>query len=354
MCGIGESSLQNSIFQSLNDLTNDYRQMSLLLSRPFIINQASCPYELPNLQLEVSDPVSGPPSPVSHIAAQCELGQLIVGTPATMGGTADDSKADSIRANIEAWVLSLPPAYQEREPDTQWDEEYIYVPLQRRQLHAIGYMTMLLPFKSFLVKSFGPEPSEADQARRATAIEIALHLMVVSHRLFDQVFPLNAKFHLVTFLIFDTAAFLCSAMIHDKYHSLPRRDDVLEAIKLGCSLMSQLSQITRTGEICRIVLEKLTKSIYTAEAVNLDPPSVSDIPDTDNISPESLPLSLEGMSATDMFLPASLDLDFPATDMETLPIMSVGDFSGLDVGQFDQIWDWQNLDLTLLSSAHTK
>lgn len=29
---------------------------------------------------------------------------------------------------------------------------------------------------------------------------------------------------------------------------------------------------------------------------------------------------------------------------------TLSDFYTMDVGQLDQIWDWQNLDLTLLSS----
>lgn len=339
--------------------------MSLLLSRPLVINQSSCAYELPNMQLEITDPANGPPSPVSHIASQCELGQMITRAPATIRGTSDDFEADSIKANIEAWMKSLPRAYQENNPDTRWDEDHIYVPLQRRQMHAIGYMTMLLPFKGFLAKTFDSQSSSTDRARRSSAIEIALHLMEVSHRLFDQVFPINAKFHLVTFLIFDTAAFLCSAVIHDKDNSLPRRDSVFQAIHLACSLLAQLAQVTKTGAICHPVLEKLARSLSsrTATEMNGDMPNAalgnfgnSSDSETllynDTISPESMPSSLEFMPANEMFLSNPASLDLPSNGMETLPIMGVGDFSGLDVGQFDEIWDWQNLDLTLLS--HTK
>jgi hypothetical protein len=69
----------------------------------------------------------------------------------------------------------------------------------------------------------------------------------------------------------------------------------------------------------------------------------------DSFSLESLS-SLDSMAA-EMFLPASLDLSVPG--METPPVMGVGDFTNLDIGQFNQIWDWQNLDLTLLPSLPT-
>ncbi|CAI7643765.1 unnamed protein product [Penicillium pancosmium] len=343
-------------------------QMSMLLSRPLIINPAAFSYELPNMKLETLDPASGPPSPVSHIASQCELGQMITKDLTTMGGTTDVIETDSIKSDIETWIVSLPAAYQEDNPDTRWDEEHIYVPLQRRQLHAIGYMTMLLPFKGYLVKTFDSQASDVDRARRASAIEIALHLMKVSHRLFDHVFPVNAKFHLVTFLIFDTAAFLCSAIIHDKDRSLPQREEVFQAIKLACSLMGQLAPVTKTGAICYPVLDKLARSLSPKTVASVDGTTTGDISNTgtmtfnsspdfdflDADNPESLSSSLGLMPANGMFLPTSADLDFLMAGMEIPPIMSIGDFSNLDVGQFDQIWDWQNLDLTLLPPPHTK
>lgn len=281
--------------------------------------------------------------------------------PATMEGVTDDSAAGSIKSDIETWMHSLPPAYREKDPDTQWDENYIYVPLQRRQLHAIGYMMMFLPFKSFLARTFDSKSSSTDRARRNSAIGIALHLMKSSHRLFDQVFPINAKFHLVTFLIFDTAAFLCSAIIHDKDRSLPQRDEVLRAISLACSLISQLAQVTKTGAICQPVIERLARSVSpkTATMINsangdilntggdFDPlPELDALSHANSNSPEFLSSSLGLAPTMEMFFPASWDL--PTTGMDTPPIMGVGDFSNLDVGQFDEIWDWQDLDLTLL------
>lgn len=340
--------------------------MSLFLSRPLIINPSNNPFELPNMLLESPSMIDGPPSPVAHTAAQCELGRIITHVPASMGGTLDAAKAEALKADIQEWIASLPPAYQEMDPDTQWDEDHIYVPLQRHQLHAIGYMTMLLPFKSFLTQTFTSESSDMDRTRRETAIDTTLHLMEVSHRLFDHVFPVNAKFHLVTFLVFDTASFLCSAMIHDKDKSLPQRESVIQAIGLGCSLMGRLIGLTKTAAICYPVLTKLAKGCLASSrnAENLDefdeginslgsdlsnpPPDLGVLSSSDPDYPESMS-SLFDSVTSEMFQPASLEL--PMSGLETLPISGVGDFSDLDVGQFDQIWDWQNLDLTMLPSV---
>jgi len=316
------------------------------------------------MQLESHATQDGPPSPVTHIAIQAELGRVIGRAPRTTGGTLDNTQAESLKSGIDRWFTSLPSAYQETDPDTQWDNEYLYVPLQRRQLHAIGYMTMLLPYKAYLTRTFDSGSIEDDRIHRGTAIDIALHLMEVSRRLFDHVFPLNAKFHVVTFLIFDTAAFLCSAMIHDKDRTLPRRDNVIQAIGLARLLMGRLAPITKTGAICYPVLSRLAKSL--SKSAN-DVASLTGVGgeiskmgggqfgpssglDTlnfgDYFSSESLSY-LDSMAA-EMFLSASTDLPVPG--METPSVMGVGDFTNLDAGQFDQIWGWQNLDLTLVPS----
>jgi hypothetical protein len=281
--------------------------------------------------------------------------------PGSMRGTLDAAHADTIRKVIEEWLASLPPAYNVRDSYTQWDEEYRYVPLHRLQLHAVGYMTMFLPFKGCLTKTFSPNISDAENNHRETAADTALRLMEICHQLFNHVFPVNAKFHLMTFLTFDTAAFLCSAVIHDKNQSLPRREEIFQAIKLACSMMGKLARATKTGAICYPILTRLANSCSAVSAEKTSLPNgqdlevgtgtldaagdLGDLSFGDTISPESV-AALGSISAPGIFSPA----DLPLPGLDTPPMMALGDWYNVDVGQLDQIWDWQNLDLTLLPS----
>lgn len=332
--------------------------MSLLLSRPLIISQSGSSIELPNMKLEVQDPENGPPSPILHTIIQCQLGLTITKLDPAPEGVLDPSKAQATRQCVSEWLSSLPQAYHEIDPDTRWDDGHIYVPLQRRQMHAIAYMTMFGPFKPFITRVFGSKSNDDEKASRGLAIDIGLHLMEVCRLLFDQVYPTNAKFQLVTFLIFDTAAFLCSAIIHDQDHSLPRQKEVLAAIEIACDMMRKLSSITKTGAICNPILARLASSLTGASkrpAVPdmADEKKSSEIQFSDSksglsveISPDSLYSSLGSPAAADTFFPASLD--FPMSGFETPSFLDLSDFSDIDFGQFDQIWDWQDLDLTLL------
>ncbi|KAJ5247469.1 hypothetical protein N7468_002452 [Penicillium chermesinum] len=311
------------------------------------------------MKLEAQDPQDGAPSPIAHILVQCQLGLTVTRLDPAPEGAVDTSKAGLLKELVTEWLGSLPPAYRETDPDTRWDDQLLYIPLQRRQLHAIGYMTMFGPFKPYLTKVYDSSSTGADRASREAAVDVGLHLMTVSRRLFDQVFPINAKFHIVTFLIFDTAAFLCSAIIHDKDHSLPRHEEVFRSVRLACSLVKQLSPITKTAAICYPVLTKLANSLRKPAKKASPGPVASDsisqldslaglTPEssTETISPDALGGSSESIAATDVFFPASLD--FPVQAMLTPPITGVSDFSDMDIGQFDQIWDWQDLDLNFL------
>ncbi|KAJ5633857.1 hypothetical protein N7528_001699 [Penicillium herquei] len=339
-------------------------QMAMFLSRPLIINHISSAVKLPNLQLERNDS-DGPPSPFAHVSLQFQLGQILTRTPLLNEQEISPLEAESIRSHINNWIVSLPPAYSEINPDIQWDNTHLYIPLQRHHLHAVSYMTMLSPFKRFLTKIYDSSSSREDRVCRSKAVDIAIHLLELSRQLFDHVFPINAKFHIVSFLLFDTAAFLCSAVIHDRDSSLPRRDEVIQVIRLACSLMEKLSQITKLGAICYKVMIKLAGGLlkppkttshangtedYPSESIDHNGPS----PDlaapslTDTISPESWIPSLDSIDSTETFFPASLE--YPIPDLEIPLSMGISDFSAFDIGQFDQIWDWQDLDLTFLPS----
>jgi len=99
---------------------------------------------------------------------------------------------------------------------------------------------------------------DTERSLRARAVDLSLKLMDASRRLF----PTTAKFHFAIFLIFDTAAFLCSAIVHVNSRSLHQRDKVIEAIGMGVSIMEQLSQLTKSGATCYAILRKLVANLY--------------------------------------------------------------------------------------------
>jgi hypothetical protein len=335
--------------------------MSLLLFRPLIINDASCSFELPRIRLENPDSLQELPSPIAHMVLQCQLGRAICKIPGVASGLLSPAQAETIEQEVEKWLSSFPPAYRVADPDTQWDEDYQYVVLQRCQLHVVGYMTMLAPLKGFLTKVWDLDSPDAEIRFRATAVLISLSLMDASQRLFNCIFPANAKFHFATFLIFDTASFLCSAVIRDSTRTLPQREKVIEAIRLALGFMEQLSRLTKSGAICFAILGRLVAKLALSpeERIilqSLSPegpgsglelsetlPSVSSGSPGETSSFSVVSTTLETFSGVpDTYNP----LDWVIPGMEATQNLNLSDLTDIGFGELNQIWDWENLDLS--------
>ncbi|KAL2009930.1 hypothetical protein VTN00DRAFT_5737 [Thermoascus crustaceus] len=288
------------------------------------------------MRLENPDIHAELPSPITHMALQCQLGRAISKIPGVAAGILSPAHADIIQQETEKWFASFPPAYRITDPDLQWEKEYRYVALQRCQLHVVGSL-------------------------RERAVDRSLKLMDASRRLFECIFPATADFHFAIFLIFDTAAFLCSAIIHDNNRSLPQRGKVVEAIGLGVGMMERLRQLTKNGAICYAILSKLVAnlSLSSEERIAFQ----SSFPGDSGIRPESSEaqnywgISSPGnistsnaVSSLETF-PTGTDtpslLNLPVTEMEQFQTTDLSDLANMDVGELGQIWDWGTLDLNL-------
>lgn len=323
------------------------------LSRPLIINHSCCSFELPNLRLESTPNTDQDlPSPITHMALQCQLAQTLSKITGVTSGLLPADQAVTIQQEIQKWFSSFPPVYRATDPDTQWDKEHRYVVLQRSQLHAVGYMIMLHPLKPYLTRSADSGLSEMEKSLRPAAVDCSLKLTQASCQLFDCVFPINAKFHFVIFIIFDTAAVLCSAITHDTSRSLPRRHEVIEAIGMLLNMMERLSHMTNTAVICYVTLTKLVAKLplSSQEKELLDavyPESLN--ANTEPLGTEKTPAgcypgnisSSHAMPST----PAPQGLHVP--EMETSQKSGLSDVSCMDIGELGQIWDWETLDLNL-------
>ncbi|KAL4886468.1 fungal-specific transcription factor domain-containing protein [Aspergillus karnatakaensis] len=325
-------------------------QMSLLLSRPFIINSSCCDFEFPDLRLEVGAEPDAP-SPITHMVLQCQLGLALSKIPEVMGGVTSPTQALTIQQETEKWFESFPPVYSISKPDTRWDDTHSFVKLQRFQLTTIGYMMMLMPLKQCLTKHFDPGSSSIEKGLQVTAVENALRLLRASDDLLKHILPVNAKFHFAPFLMFDTAALLCSAIVHDTNKTIPQREQILEAISQTLTGLSRLSGRAKTGLICYRALKKLVVCLplqsREAASANLAipqssvgaPPSLR--PSEHLAYPEYVSLPSE-MLGNEFSFPTSLDLLAPDP---MNGYTSLSDLPQFDMGELSQIWDWESLDM---------
>lgn len=268
-----------------------------------------------------------------------------------------------IQAELDTFVDELPQIFRFHNPDTSLDAEHPYFVFQRHQLHTVLYVTKLDFLKPFLTRAPDDKKTDRDDEFRAMGIDLALDVLTVARRLFDHEFPINAKFHMVVFSIFDTSTILCSAIIHDHGSRLPRRDEITAAIDGSLDMLHQLSMSTKLGASSYAFLYKLVQShselsrgagnskrvrrLSSASTHALEPPPLvhhSSSRDSVNsaIGLQTLPqtsVSLESASAMPSIHDFSFDVD------EFLARNPLGSANALDMGGMEQIWDWEDLNL---------
>jgi len=122
-------------------------------------------------------------------------------------------------------------------------------------------MIKLDPLKPYITKRVNGITPEIDQAFQSIGVDCCLKLVEASQRIFDLIFPISAKFHLVIFCVFDTAAILCSALIHDKARSLPQRHQVVQAIETALTMLEQSGLITKIGAMSYKIISTLVAAL---------------------------------------------------------------------------------------------
>ncbi|KAH7389641.1 hypothetical protein DE146DRAFT_758943 [Phaeosphaeria sp. MPI-PUGE-AT-0046c] len=336
-------------------------QMSAWLGRPNLIDQKNLTFKFPNLRLDQSTVEPNLLSPFAHMALQAHLGRRVATVLGDAGSVHELSakEVSTVEAECEKYIKELPPVFRVNDPDTSFDEQHPYFVFQRHQLHCVIYVTMLDFLKPYLTRDRRDNLTERDDEFRKMGVDIAMRLLRVSRKLFDHEFPINAKFHLVVFSIFDTATLLCSAIIHDRDHILPHRQEVFSFIEASLDMLHQLSAITKLGASSYRFLHKLVQaspelnrnacsgkrqknkalSASTSKSECFVPSGlVSHIPTLEAAVMSTVPVT--PVPAPDNI---SFDLDqFLANNDLFSDLVAPGTF---DLGGMEQIWDWENLHL---------
>lgn len=344
--------------------------MSAWLGRPNLIDQKNLSFKLPNLRLDQSTTEPNLLSPFAHMALQATLGRRVAAAMGDANSKTNLSaeQALKIESECEKFIQELPAIFRVEDPDLSLDEAHPYFVFQRHQLHCVIFLTKLDFLKPYLTRERRDKMTDYDDEFRRKGIEVALDLLKVARKLFDHEFPINAKFHMVVFCIFDTATLLCSAIIHDRDHVLPRREEVVDVIESSLDMLHQLSLTTKLGASSYNFLYKLVEATpelsrntqigKRQRQISSSVPSASQTtPPTEKSetaaalppTTESLDPAIEPVVSTTETLPPMAIQDDLSFDIDQFlaqnPFGNLGDPTALDMGGMEQIWGWENLNL---------
>ncbi|EEU48682.1 uncharacterized protein NECHADRAFT_103177 [Fusarium vanettenii 77-13-4] len=248
------------------------RQISGLLGRPKLIDRADCDVGLPDLGLEGT-----PLSPLTYMKLQSNLIRQLFGRFGLTKNVVSTEDVQEYQRMIEAWIEDFPAPFQAHNPDKSLDASYPWIVLHRHYLRTMAFSMLLDPIRVFLARPFTIRSSEAELQIRSGGINYCLELMVSLRGFFDYVYPRDAKFHFVLFCIFDTATVLCSAVLHDQYHTIPRREDVFKAIDEAHDMLQRLRTVTKSAKtsfgILNRIVQRLPRTVVTPKVATGSPSS---------------------------------------------------------------------------------
>ncbi|KAF2418945.1 hypothetical protein EJ08DRAFT_654126 [Tothia fuscella] len=360
------------------------RSMGMVLARPFIIHDGQTSVPLPTVNLEHDPANPDVPSPIMQMTMGSQLLQSISGVlefsrkrPSTTDGLA-------CLKIVENWCSNLPPVYAIDHPDTSCDTKYPFLVRHRLQSHCICYATVFTILKPYLTEectSSASDEIEAFESLRRATVDYGLKLMSKAQLLYNLFIPANPKYFFVVFLPFDTSTFFCSALLHDRETTLPRRSEIIQAIGKGISMLNVLRLITKTGPITWNVLARLVLAldISDKEAMLLDPEglilkrkkSAKRVARGQRMERVQQPLSPEEQPSQSLLTPeftaSSNNGGTPESDVipefgdeagfnngadfdwqfDPIPVLDAASFTDIDFGEFASVWDWEDLNLPL-------
>ncbi|KAF2441750.1 hypothetical protein P171DRAFT_78459 [Karstenula rhodostoma CBS 690.94] len=350
-------------------------QMSAWLGRPHLIDQKDLSFEFPNLRLDSSASEPNLLSPFAHVALQANIARRIAPLLGDVQVTSDLSPDQVYMAlqEIRNFINELPPVFRMEDPDLTLDEAHPYYVFQRYQLHVVIHLAMIDLLKPYLTGDPKNPRTPQDAKLRKTGVDIALKMLDIARLMFNHEFPINAKFHMVVFCIFDTATTLCSAIIHDVDDVLHYRERVMGAVENALDMLQHLSHITKLGASSYWFLFKLVqaapvlshygpitkrqRALHRSDYSNSSSEARTPLPE------QPLPMSSAPVIEPEVKPAAPAYNHMPVPEMETTDDLSFdleqflaqnpfGSSSNLDIGGMEVVWDWEdlNLDFGLLNN----
>jgi hypothetical protein len=98
-------------------------------------------------------------------------------------------------------------------------------------------------------------------AVRADAVYYSLRNLDTTNRWANHVSHRDGRFHFIIFSLFDTAAVLSTAVIKDHDQTIPRKDEIIDAVDRSIKLLKRLKAISKTAKTSHDILVKMVNKM---------------------------------------------------------------------------------------------
>ncbi|RFU27441.1 hypothetical protein B7463_g8891, partial [Scytalidium lignicola] len=239
--------------------------MSAILNRPAFINQKHSNFSIPDIIIDIDPDNPDVPPPLECRILEFQLAKMLSRIMEVKSKVPLDlATIYKTKTGLDAWILTVPSVFSSRTPDTHWDAEYPYIPLQRINLHVLHQMTLLMLLKPVVTQDIS-NMEEGDEGQiftlQQSAIASSISVIRSCRELFDKYMPTKKKFYSISFYPFDCATNLCRILLRDKKRKLPNRKEIISGIQEALFILNSLQNYTAVARRGKLILDFLVAKL---------------------------------------------------------------------------------------------
>ena len=340
--------------------------MSIILRRPYLIDESSCTAHLPSPNLETDTEPANIPSPVVWQLLKYRAAQITVEI-ASLKAKTDTAAVSALLRKLHSILNAVPIPFKFNHSSASLVDQPPLLSFAQHKILLDIYVSTFMLLKPFLlVDSSASEPPDSSQENnryRIMACDYGILQIELTTRMEGLFSPERAKDHQVAFTPFDTAMTLCIALQKDTEKCFLPRSSIIVAIGAAlCTLsrMESFSTVARQG--ARVLRDLVTSLALTQQEKDLilvdstqrrdlryefTPKDLGEIPNSDSfelpnnifqtIDAQAIDLSvdLSTVDGDDSFQNENVDLFAHPLDFEWR--------DNIDLGLLDQVFHWDDL-----------
>lgn len=325
--------------------------MSLMLGRPMTTDSST--RVIPPLNCHVpEDFLEKPPIPIGENERPCAFNErllhyrLSIRLPemrrlgAYRPFPKDPTIIDSLHRDIISLLDSLPAYFRQQNPDTTWDVECAFIPIQREFI-LCSHLSYLLTLHRVHVSTIANS--------RLRAIEAATGILDSQHRLFKKLKPQHYKNHHVMFFTFDASVNLATILLSTP-SELWTIQNALERLGQAIGRLEVLAMHTSLSKSALVVIralyqqlqrESYNSSVREAELIdgngNFHADFLEEYSRNNGFDENSALMFDPALVSFDPFDPAAMETSFDAGNNDLMTFMDPSIESSINAVQ-ENIW----------------
>jgi hypothetical protein len=243
--------------------------MSIILRRPYLIDERSSTVRLPSPTFDTDAKHSDIPSPIVDQIFRCKAAKITMEIAGLKNKT-DTMAVSALLQKLHDLHDNLPDTLKLEYSSPSVDKKHPRLLLSRHKVNLDLLISIFMVLKPFMLLDSRALLDSVNNKKevsryREMACEYAVRLIEALAHMEQLFIPQQAKDNQITFQPFDIAMTLCVAAQKDLKRTLPLRGEIVKSIGIALRTLSRMAKFSRMAREGSRVLHELVQSLSIAQ-----------------------------------------------------------------------------------------